>query len=134
MNIADRTALYREMRRTLVPGGRFASYDLVIRGGDPVYPAPWARDASASFLLTESETRTALEEAGYKAILWRDDTEVALDWFKTVMAAQGQTEPNLGLVMGPDSRAMTTNLARNLSENRLGVLSAVLIRDRSLWR
>ncbi len=134
MNIADRTALYREMRRTLVPGGRFASYDLVIRGGDPVYPAPWARDASASFLLTESETRTALEEAGYKAILWRDDTEVALDWFKTVMAAQGQTEPNLGLVMGPDFRAMTTNLARNLSENRLGVLSAVLIRDRSLWR
>ena len=129
MNIADRTALYREMRRILVPGGRFATYDLVIRVGNPVYPAPWARDASVSFLLTESETRTALEEAGYKAILCRDDTEVALDWFKTVLAAQGQTRPNLGLVMGPDFPAMASNLARNLRENRLGVLSAVLIRD-----
>jgi hypothetical protein len=36
---------------------------------------------------------------------------------------------NLGLVMGPDFPAMTGNLARNLRENRLGVLSAVLIRD-----
>jgi hypothetical protein len=88
----------REMRRILVPGGGFATYDLVIRGGDPLYPTPWARDASASFLLTESETRTALEEAGDEAILWRDDTEVALDFFKTVMATQGQTgtKPRVG--------------------------------------
>jgi hypothetical protein len=73
----------------LALGSRFATYDLVIRDGDPVYPVPWARDASASFLLTESETRT--------------------DWFKTVMAAQGQSGPNLGLVMGPDFPAMTSN-------------------------
>jgi SAM-dependent methyltransferase len=59
MNIADRTTLYREMRRILVPGGGFATYDLVIRRGAPLYPTPWARDASASLLLTESETRTA---------------------------------------------------------------------------
>jgi len=129
MNIADHTALYKEMRRILAPGGRFATYDLVLRHGDPLYPVPWARDASVSFLLTESETRTALEEAGYKAILWRDDTEVALDWFKAVMPARGKSRPNLGLVMGPDFQAMTSNLARNLRENRLGVLSAVLIRD-----
>ena len=79
--------------------------------------------------MTEGETRTALEEAGYKVVLWRDDTEVALDWFKTVMDAPRQGRPNLGLVMGPDFPAMTGNLARNLRENRLGVLSAVLIRD-----
>ena len=46
MNIADRTALYQEMRRLLAPGGRLATYDLVLREGDVVYPAPWARDAS----------------------------------------------------------------------------------------
>lgn len=129
MNIADRTALYREMRRILAPGGRLATYDLVLRDGDVVYPAPWARDALASFLLTESETRTALEDAGYKAVLWRDDTEVVLEWLKTVMVAQGQSGLNLGLVMGQDFPTMTGNLARNLRENRLGVLSAVLIRD-----
>jgi hypothetical protein len=126
MNIEDRGALYAEVRRILAPGGRFVTFDLVLRDGDVVYPVPWARDASASFLLSESDMRTALERAGYKTALWRDDTQVALDWFETVMGAQPQSGPNLRLVMGPDFPAMTGNLARNLRENRLGVLSAVL--------
>ena len=129
MNIEDRSALYQEMRRILAPGGRLATYDLVLRNGDVVYPAPWARDASVSFLLTASETRSALEEAGYRVALWRDDTEVALDWFKAVMGPQAQNGLNLGLVMGRDFPAMASNLARNLRENRLGVVSAVLTRD-----
>jgi SAM-dependent methyltransferase len=129
MNVEDRGALYAEARRILTPGGRFVSYDLVLRDGDVLFPVPWARDASASFLLSESDTRTTLEQAGFKTLLWRDDTQVALDWFKTAMGAQGQSGPNLGLVMGPDFPAMTGNLARNLRENRLGVLSAVLTCD-----
>jgi hypothetical protein len=94
-----------------------------------VYPAPWARDASTSFLFSENDTRTALEQAGFKAVLWRDDTQTALDWFKAAMAGSPPSGPNLGVVMGPDFQAMTGNLARNLRENRLGVLSAVLTRD-----
>jgi hypothetical protein len=41
-------------------------------------------------LLTEGETRTAFEEAGYKALLWRDDTEVALGWFKLLWSLMGR--------------------------------------------
>jgi SAM-dependent methyltransferase len=130
MNIADRAALYAEVRRILTPGGRLATYDLVLREGDVVYPAPWARDASTSFLLSAAETRTALEQAGFKAVLWRDDTQTALDWFKA-MAGSPPPEPNLGVVIGLDFPAITANLARNLRENRLGVLSAVLTRDGS---
>ncbi len=37
--------------------------------------------------------------------------------------------PNLGVVMGPNFPAITGNLGRNIRENRLGVLSAVLTRD-----
>jgi SAM-dependent methyltransferase len=134
MNIGDRTALYAEVRRILTPGGRFVTYDLVLRDGDVVYPAPWARDASTSFLLSEGDTRTALEKAGFKTVLWRDDTQTALDWFKAAMAGAPPSglNPgalNLGVVMGPDFPAMTGNLARNLRENRLGVLSAVLSHD-----
>jgi len=133
MNVEDRAALYGEIRRILTPRGRFATYDLVLHEGDVVYPVPWARDASTSFLLSERETRTALEKAGFNAVLWRDDTQTALDWFKAAMAGSPASAPNpglnLGVVMGPDFAAMTANLARNLSENRLGVLSAVLTRD-----
>jgi SAM-dependent methyltransferase len=128
MNIEDRAGLYAEIRRVLAPGGGLVIYDLVLRDGDVVYPAPWASDPAASFLLTEDDTRRALEQAGYKVTLWRDDTQTAIEWFRTVMSTPPQNSLNLGLVMGPNFPAMTGNLVRNLRENRLGVLSAVLRR------
>jgi SAM-dependent methyltransferase len=129
MNIDDRTALYAEVRRILTPGGRFVTYDLLLREGEVVYPVPWARDASTSFLLSELDTRRALEEAEFKAGLWRDDTQTALDWFKGTMTGSSTSGLNLGIVMGSDFREMTGNLARNLRENRLGLLSAVLTQN-----
>jgi SAM-dependent methyltransferase len=131
MNIEDRAALYTEAHRILAPGGRFATYDLVLRDGEVVYPVPWAREASTSFLLSEGETRTALERAGFQAVVWRDDSQTALDWFKATLAGPPPSGPglNLGVVLGPDFQAMTANLARNIRENRLGVLSAVLTRE-----
>jgi SAM-dependent methyltransferase len=126
MNIEDRGTLYAEVRRVLTSGGRFATYDLVLREGDITYPVPWARDASTSFLLSESETGALLEQAGFKTVLWHDDTAKALDWFKTATAGPPASGPSLGLVMGPDFQVRTANLSRNLRENRLGVLTAVL--------
>jgi SAM-dependent methyltransferase len=128
MNIEDRPALYAEARRVLTPGGQFVTYDLVLRDGNVVFPVPWARDASTSFLLTEADTRTALEQAGFKVTLWQDDTQTALDWFKAARTSSPPSGLNLGVVMGPDFAAATGNLARNLGENRLGLLSAVLTR------
>ena len=52
MNIADRARLYREIRRVLKTGGRFATFDVVSNGGDPHHPVPWARTPATSFLLT----------------------------------------------------------------------------------
>jgi SAM-dependent methyltransferase len=128
MNIENRAALSAEVHRILTPKGRLVIHDLVLRDGDVVYPAPWARDASTSFLLSELDTRKALEQAGFKAVLWRDDTQCTLDRFKAVMA-NSASGPNLGAVMGPDFSAIIDTLARNLRENRLGVLSAVLTCD-----
>lgn len=129
MNIEDRRALYSEVRRILAPGGRFATYDVILRDGEVIYPVPWARDASTSFLLTEADTRSALEQAGFKAVLWRDDTQTAGDWFQATFSGPPPTGLNLGVVMGPDFRLLTANLARNIRENRLGILSAILTRD-----
>jgi SAM-dependent methyltransferase len=130
MNIADRPALYTETRRVLKPGGRFATYDLVLKDGEVIYPAPWARDPSTSFLLTADDTREALKAAGFAATLWRDDTQTAIDWFHAVAA---NTQPsgglNLGIVMGGEFPSITGNLGRNLRDGRLGVLSAVLAQD-----
>jgi SAM-dependent methyltransferase len=125
MNIADRARLYREIRRVLRPGGRFATFDVVLSGGEPHYPVPWARTPDTSFLLTPAATREAIEVAGFRALEWRDDTETAKAWFAQLRAAGPPPSPNLGVVMGPDFAQLAANLGRNLVEGRLGVLTAV---------
>jgi SAM-dependent methyltransferase len=125
MNIADRARLYRELRRVLKIGGRFATFDVVLKDGEPHYPVPWARTQDTSFLITAAATRHEIEAAGFRMRAWQDDTEAAKTWFAQLRAAGPPPSPNLGTVMGPDFPQLTGNLARNLLENRLGVVSGV---------
>jgi sarcosine/dimethylglycine N-methyltransferase len=115
MNISDRARLYREIRRVLKSGGRFATFDVVLNSGQALYPVPWARTPATSFLLTAAATREAVEPAGFRTLSWQDDSEAAKAWIS----------PNLGVVMGPDFAQLSANLGRNLMEGRLGILTAV---------
>jgi len=125
MNIADRARLYREIRRVLKPGGRFATFDVVANGGELHYPVPWARTLATSFLLTADATRKAIEKAGFRTLAWQDDTEAAKAWITQLRASGPPPSPNLSVVMGPDFAQLSTNLGRNLLEGRLGILTAV---------
>jgi len=125
MNISDRGRLYREIRRALKSGGRFATFDVVLSSGEPHYPLPWARTPATSFLLTIDATREAIESAGFRMLAWQDDTEVAKAWFAQLRASGPPPSPNLGVVMGPDFAELAANLGRNLMEGRLGILTAV---------
>ena len=128
MNIADRPRLYREIRRVLKPGSRFATYDVVLGDGKPHdgvhYPAPWARTPATSFLLTASATREAIEAAGFRTLVCQDDSAAAKAWVAQVRTSPPPS-PNLGVVMGPDFAQLAGNLARNILEDRVGILSAV---------
>jgi len=125
MNIAHRARLYGEIRRVLKPGGRFATYDVVSKRGEPHYPLPWARTPATSFLLTEAATREAIEGAGFRTLTFHDDSEMAKSWFAQLRALGPPPSPNLGVVMGPDFAQLAGNLGQNLMEDRLGVLTAV---------
>jgi sarcosine/dimethylglycine N-methyltransferase len=125
MNIADRARLYREIRRVLKTGGRFATYDVVLNGGEPHYPVPWARTPATSFLLTAAATREAIEPAGFRNVVWQDDTDAAKAWIAQLRASGPPPSPNLGVVMGPDFAELSANLGRNIVEGRVGILTAV---------
>src|SRR5499427_6427526 len=125
MNIADRARLYREIRRVLTSGGRFATFDVVLMSGEPLYPVPWARTPATSFLLTAAATREAIEPAGFRTLAWQDDSEAGKTWFAQLRASGPPPSPNLGVVIGPDFVQLSANLGRNLAEGRLGILTAV---------
>jgi len=125
MNIADRTQLYREIRRMLKPGGRFATFDVVLINGEPHYPVPCARTPATSFLLTAAATREAIESTGFRTLAWQDDTEAAKAWIAQLPASGPPPSLNLGVVMGPDFAEFSANLGRNLMDGRLGILTAV---------
>jgi sarcosine/dimethylglycine N-methyltransferase len=104
---------------------RFATFDVVLKSGDPLYPVPWARTPATSFLLTAAATREVIEPAGFRTLAWQDDSDSANARFAQLRASGPPPSPNLGIVMGPDFVQLTANLARNLLEGRLGILTAV---------
>ncbi|MEI6208627.1 MAG: methyltransferase domain-containing protein [Desulfuromonadales bacterium] len=130
MNIADKDRFYAEMRRVLKPGGSLAIYDVLDgEGGAPHYPLPWARDPSTSFLLTSQQMRNSLEKEGFVVQTWRDKTETARFWFRNLsdkIRVEGDPPLGIHLLLGSDFRVMAQNLVRNLEENRVALIEAVV--------
>jgi len=123
MNIEDKAALYAEVARVLKPGARFGIYDLLQgEGGEVLFPVPWARDASISFLVRPAELRTLLQAAGFEILALRDTAEDARLWVdqvKAQMAAPVPPPTALRLLFGADAKPLAQNVFRNLLEERV---------------
>ena len=134
MNIADKAGLYGEMWRVLKPGGTLALYDILAGPGGPVhFPVPWARDPSSSFLISPEQLRQTLETAGFEILSWRDTTETARSWFRHLGAKIAQDGPpplGLQLLLGPEFRQMAQNQVRNLEQDRVRLIEAIVRRPR----
>jgi SAM-dependent methyltransferase len=128
MNIRDRDSLYREIRRVLKTGGRFAFYDpyVPVAGDPPLYPTPWADSAAASTLLTEDETRASLAQAGLRLRVWDDVSELGKAWitqqqqqFQQQAATPNGPNFSLGWVVGARMQSMVANFASNIKAGRI---------------
>jgi SAM-dependent methyltransferase len=124
MNIADKTALYREIHRVLKPGGWLMLSEIARGSGeDPDYPTPWADSARTSFLSTPDETRTGLAEAGIEVVQLRSTREQALAFGarSRAMVDRGGKPPHraVALVHGDMAARAMANTARALAEGRI---------------
>jgi ubiquinone/menaquinone biosynthesis C-methylase UbiE len=124
MNIADKAAFYREIRRVLQPGGWLLLSEIARGAGAELdYPTPWADCAQWSFLSTPEETLRGLEEAGFEIAEWRDTLERALAFGarSRAMVARGEKPPHraVQLMHGAIAPQAMANTARGLSEARI---------------
>lgn len=132
MNVADRAAFYSEAFRVIKPGGFFAlSEHGRGSGGDPIYPLPWAADATMSFLKTRRETEELLKNAEFDQIEIIDTGQKYVDGYRTMLAkiaADGQ--PSLGLhVIGGEAMAeRAENSTRCIEEGRTHPIEVVCIK------
>ena len=121
MNIADKDLFYSEISRVLKPGGRLVFHDVFRGVGDPpTYPVPWAEDESLSHLITDSDTRTALDNVGLTTHKWigKDDESAAFfGAISTRIATEGPPPLGIHLLMGDNAAEKIRNCLFNLKGN-----------------
>lgn len=124
MNIADKAGVYREVRRVLVPGGRFAVYEQMRVGDGPLtYPMPWADDEQSSFIETRTGYVALLEDAGFAVEHDEDRTPAN--------AAAGPPAPGTLSPMDLFGPAFAVRTGNNVAAAMTGDLAAVLIVGRA---
>lgn len=133
MNIADKAGVFREVRRVLKPGGKFAIFDFVRTGAAPItYPVPWASSEETSFVVDKGSYRDALEKAGFRVEHERLRTAFAIEFTEQAIARAAQSgQPALGLhlLMGDSAPVMIKNV---LAMMKQGVLAPVELYARAV--
>ncbi len=126
MNIADKAALFAEVRRVLAPGAPFGLYDVMRAGaGELTFPLPWASEPVTSVLESAESYAALLRQAGFHMIALRDRGKAALDTLHRLTArAQRQGPSPLGLhvIMGPQAQRKVANMTALLAA---GVIAPV---------
>lgn len=129
MNIQDRVGLYREIRRVLKPGGRFACHDIVLGNGEPLeFPFPWAATPDMSNVVSINDMNAALEAAGFRETEWRDVTDGAKAFVtaQRQQASTGTPQPaNLVALIGPQFTPLIQNLGRHFMDGRLRAIQTI---------
>jgi ubiquinone/menaquinone biosynthesis C-methylase UbiE len=132
MNIADKAGFYGEMARVLKPGGQLAFHDIFagVQNGVKL-PVPWAADATINHLIGVQELQAVLSGIGLVQVRWEDKTEASVAFFHSVLEhvrTEGWMPVGLHLLMGDDAAVKFSNVLRNLEEDRVRVVQAVMNR------
>ena len=129
-NVADLAPFAAEAHRVLAPGGRWALAETVAGpGGELRFPVPWADGPAESHLLAPEALRETLERPGFAAEVWQVGRAALAPAAALAAAEPDEPQPliEVSLLM-PDRDARMASLARNVAEQRIAPVQAVLRR------
>jgi SAM-dependent methyltransferase len=123
MNIADKDAVFREVRRVLKPGALFAVFDLVRTAPGPLsYPLPWAATEETSFVSTANDYREALQRAGFQPERERGRRDYAIAFTEQRNALLTQDAPpplGLQLLIGEKTPLVAKNVLAMMKQGTI---------------
>jgi ubiquinone/menaquinone biosynthesis C-methylase UbiE len=123
MNISDKAAAHREVRRVLKTGGLFVVFDILRIADGPIrYPVPWAMSQDTSFVADVIGYRNAMQIAGFRITHERSRRAFAIDFTERMMTRMAQTAtPALGLhlLLGKKMPQMAKNMLAMMQEGLL---------------
>lgn len=124
MNIADKLAMFAEIRRVLKPRAVFGIYDVMRESeGELSYPVPWSSGPETSFVENAAAYRRMLEAAGFEVRKERTRREFAIEFFREMRAraahSNGPSPLGLHILMGAASPRKVENMIGNLERGLL---------------
>ena len=129
MNIADKAALFAEIRRVLRPRSIFGIYDLMREAkGELAFPAPWAATVEMSFVDRAGTYRHLLQSCGFSVEAERSGRDFAIDFFRKMREQVAQSGPPplcLHILMGPTAQQKVTNMIGNLKRGLIAPIEII---------
>jgi SAM-dependent methyltransferase len=129
MNVQDKTAWFAHIARCLAPGARLAIWEVCQprQAGLP-WPMPWSLDGTDSFVVTAGPLHASIEQAGFTATEWTNETAWVQAWITKTFANGLPAGPALPMLLD-DGYTRVINYTTALSDGSLEVWRGSFTRD-----
>jgi SAM-dependent methyltransferase len=121
MNVSFKAAWYRDISRSLAPGGRLAVWEVCQPGeASLTWPMPWSLDGSDSHLVPAERLLASISCAGFSVREWSNESDWARDWMTATFQGGPPAGPALPMLLD-DGYTRVINYGVALAEGTLEV-------------
>jgi SAM-dependent methyltransferase len=131
MNVQDKAAWFAHAARLLAPGTRLAIWEVCQpREAGLPWPMPWSLDGTDSFVATADALRASVEQGGFTATEWTNETAWVQAWITETFANGLPAGPALPMLLN-DGYARVINFAAALGDGSLEIWRGAFTRNAS---